>query len=498
MRRSPLLFAALLWLGMQHGIVGAAPVVIGSKRFTESYVLGEIAKRSLQDAGFTVDHRQGMGGTIILWEALSSGAISAYPEYTGTISEEILKVKGKMSQDTMRAELAKFKIGMGGELGFNNTYALTMRRDRAQQLGISKISDLKQHPELRVGVTHEFLKRQDGWQPLSRRYGLRMKSVRGIDHALGYAALAKNEIDLKDAYSTDAKIAENNLVVLQDDLNFFPQYKAVFLYRLDTPSQAITALRKLEGTLDESRMIRLNAEAERTKNYALAAAVYFGEGARQQAEQDSEPFWPQLMRWTGRHLMLVGVSLALAILIGIPLGIWAGRPGVASQLILGVTGVIQTIPSLALLALLVPVPFLGISPLTAIIALFLYGLLPIVRNTATGLQDIPTPVRESAAALGLEPGAQLTKIFLPMASRTILAGIKTSAIINVGTATIAALIGAGGLGEPIISGLNLNDHATILQGAIPAAILAVLVQWLFDFLDRLLIPRGLRLQHHGQ
>jgi osmoprotectant transport system permease protein len=154
---------------------------------------------------------------------------------------------------------------------------------------------------------------------------------------------------------------------------------------------------------------------------------------------------------------------------------------------------VQTIPSLALLALLVPVPFFGISARTAIAALFLYGLLPIVRNTATGLQDIAQPIRESAIALGLSRAAQLRQIFLPIASRTILAGIKTSAVINIGTATLAALIGAGGLGEPIISGLNLNDHATILQGAIPAAVLALAVQWSFDLLDRFLIPRGLRL-----
>ena len=163
------------------------------------------------------------------------------------------------------------------------------------------------------------------------------------------------------------------------------------------------------------------------------------------------------------------------------------------EIILGITGVVQTIPSLALLALLVSIPVLGIGPQTAIIALFLYGLLPIVRNTASGLQDIPRPIRESAQALGLEPRAQLTKVFLPLASRSILAGIKTSAVINVGTATLAALIGAGGLGEPIISGLNLNDGTLILEGALPAAFLAILVQTAFGFLDRLLIPKGLRL-----
>src|SRR5262245_41399467 len=465
-------------------------IVVGSKKFTESYVLGEIAKTALQNTGFTVEHKQGMGGTIILWQALRGGEIALYPEYTGTITEEILKTKQPSSTDEMRALLRQEGVGMTGELGFNNTYALIMRRDRAAKLGIRKISDLRSHPELSVGVTHEFLDRQDGWAPLSVRYGLQMHNVRGIDHALGYAALASGSIEVKDAYSTDAKIAENNLIVLDDDLHFFPQYKAVFLYRLGIAQDAVAALEKLAGTLDETRMTRLNAEAERIKNYALAAALYFGE----KPERVDGELTGKIGRWTWRHLELVGASLSLAILAGIPLGIRASRPGPVSDFILAASGVIQTIPSLALLALLVPLPFFGISPLTAIFALFLYSLLPIVRNTATGLQDIPTAVRESAAALGLEPRAQLWKVFLPLASRTILAGVKTSAIIDVGTATLAALIGVGGLGEPIISGLNLNDYRTILQGAIPAALLALLVQFVFDGLDRVIIPKGLRLK----
>jgi osmoprotectant transport system permease protein len=468
----------------------AERIVVGSKKFTESYVLGEIAKTTLQKAGFAAEVRQGMGGTIILWQALQGGEITLYPEYTGTIAEEILKTKQPLGTDQMGALLRQRGVGMTGELGFNNTYALVMRRDRAAQLGLRKISNLRDHPDLNIGLTHEFLDRQDGWTPLSARYGLQMRNVRGIDHALGYAALANGSIDLKDAYSTDARIAENDLVVLDDDLHFFPQYKAVFLYRLDMDSRAVAALEKLVGTLDEARMTRLNSEAERTKDYALAAALYFG----QKSVSPSNDLIGKIGGWTLRHLELVGASLFLGIIAGIPLGIRASRPGPVSNFILATSGVIQTIPSLALLALLVPLPFFGISPVTAVFALFLYSLLPIVRNTATGLQDIPTAVRESAAALGLEPRAQLWKVFLPLASRTILAGVKTSAIINVGTATLAALIGVGGLGEPIISGLNLNDSSTILQGAIPAALLALLVQFFFDGLDRVFVPKGLRLK----
>lgn len=491
-----LIYCMLFLIGASTA--GAEQAVVGSKVFTESYVLGEISKKAIENAGVTCEHKQGMGGTIILWEALKQGAITAYPDYTGTIREEILKLNKGVTVDELRAELGRQGIGMTRELGFNNTYALVMNRKRAEELHIRKISDLRKHPDLRLGLNHEFLKRQDGWEPLARRYGLEMKDVRGIDHMLGYTALANGSMDLKEAYSTDAKIAENNLVVLEDDLDFFPAYKAVFLYRLDADPRVIAALKKLEGTLNEELMMKLNAEAERTKDYSFAAALYFGDRSHAGSMEHSKQLARNIAHWTARHLVLVGVSLLCAIVVGIPLGIWASKPGIVSHLIIGSTGLIQTIPALALLALLIPIPFLGIHPITAIVALFLYSLLPIVRNTAAGLQDIPTPLRESAAALGLEPGAQLRKIFLPMASRAILAGIKTSAIINVGAATLAALIGAGGLGEPIISGLNLNDHATILEGAIPAAVLALLVQYLFDFLDRFLIPKGLRLEGAGR
>lgn len=470
----------------------AADVAIGSKKFTESYVLGEIAKRILTDAGLSAEHRQGMGGTIILWEALRGGQIDAYPEYAGTIATEILKSDSRVSVDQIRDSLEKRGVGMTNPLGFNNTYALVMRRSEAQRLGIRTISDLQRYPELKFGLTHEFLERQDGWRPLRQRYALPQQNVVGIDHALGYSALANGSIAVKDAYSTDAKIEQNDLVVLEDDLHFFPKYDAVFLFRSSTRPDAIAALRRLEGTLDERRIIHLNAEAERTKNYARAADLYFERSAGSpNALNDSFP--RKLAGWTLRHLQLAGFSLLLSIIVGIPLGILASRGGAVGHVILGFAGVVQTIPSLALLALLVPLPFFGISLRTAIAALFLYGLLPIVRNTATGLQDIPRSLRESAVALGLSPVARLWEVYLPMASRSILSGIKTSAVINIGTATLAALIGAGGLGEPIISGLNLNDHVTILEGAIPAAMLALLVQWSFDLLDRVLIPKGLRL-----
>ena len=467
-------------------------VRIGSKKFTESYVLGEIARAKLKAAGFDVNHKQGMGGTLILWTALKSGAIDVYPDYTGTIREEILKSPEAASVEALRDALKKFDVGITEPLGFENTYALVMLREKADSLAINRISDLGDHPDLVVGLNHEFLNRTDGWKPLSKHYDLAMTDVRGIDHTLGYIALEAGEIDVKEAYSTDAKISKYDLKVLEDDLDFFPEYEAVYLYRLALDQQVIDKLKKMVGTLSQNEMIRLNLLAEKTSSYKVAA-IEFLTGNTSMTDNSFADLARNLARWTLRHLYLVTVSMIAAILAGIPLGIRAARHGLLRQMILGTTGMIFTIPSLALLALLVPVPGLGISSRTAIIALFLYSLLPIIRNTSEGLRSIPRSVRDPAEALGLSEMTCLVKVYLPMCSRTILAGIKTATVINIGTATLAALIGAGGLGEPIISGLNLNNHTVILQGALPAALLALGVQALFDAADKYLIPRGLTL-----
>src|SRR5437764_3291011 len=259
-----------------------------------------------------------MGGTIILWEALRGGGIDVYPEYTGTIAEEMLKLPGA-SIAQIRNALSAPRVAMTDYLGFNNTYALVMRRHQADRLGIKTISDLRAHPELKFGLTHELLERRDGWRPLSERYRLAPSQVLGIDHALGYAALAKGEIDVKDAYSTDAKIGDYGLVTLIDDLHFFPQYKAVFLYRKTLAPQVSHALNDLSNSIDEARMIRLNSEAERTKNYAAAGQQFFG-ATDNVSPFVSETFRSKLLRWVTRHLQLAGISLLLAIIVGLPLG----------------------------------------------------------------------------------------------------------------------------------------------------------------------------------
>lgn len=475
----------------------ANPIVVGSKAFTESYILGDLAKSLLTKAGIKdVEHKVGMGKTIILWQALSSGSIDVYPEYAGTIASETLKLKGPWDLARLRTELGKVGIGITDPLGFQNTYALVMKMAKAESLGISKISDLLNHPDLPVGPTLEFLGRKDGWNPLAARYGLHMTSVKGIEHALGYKALDSGDIAVKDAYSTDAAIADNDLIALKDDLEFFPKYQAVFLYRLSLPDAGVKALQSVSGKIDESMMIRINSEAEKTKDHELAAthleaAIFPKSSAATAAPETPKNPWLELVPFAWQHLGLVGISMVFAILIGIPLGIAASRPGWLANVVLSLAGLIQTIPSLALFAVLVPV--LGTQPRTAILALFLYSLLPIVRNTATGIAGISPALRESAEALGLPPLARLLKVELPLALPTILAGIKTSAVINVGTAAIAAFIGAGGLGQPIQTGLSLSDTPLIVRSAIVTAALALIVQLAFDLVERWAVPKGLRL-----
>lgn len=472
-------------------------LVVGSKRFTESYILGEIVAQMAAAAGQPVRHRRGMGNTAILFQALKAGEIHVYPDYTGTIARELLKSE-RTDLDALNSGLHATGLGVAVRLGFDNTYALAMLEAEAQRLGVRRIGDLSAHPQLKPGLSHEFLQRSDGWPGLQRAYGLQQRAT-GLDHGLAYEALVARQIDIMDIYATDAKIAKYALRVLDDERHFFPEYAAVLVYRLDVPRRfprAWAALTKLDGRIDARAMIAMNAQAELAGKPFAEIAQAFLAGGMGAATEAAHGFWghlfgPDLAGLTAQHLLLVFASLALAVALGVPLGVWAARSPTAAQPILAIVGTIQTLPSLALLAFLIPL--LGmIGTVPALIALFLYALLPIVRNTTSGLQDIAPSVRESAIALGLPAGVRLRRIELPLASRAILAGVKTAAIINVGTATIAAFIGAGGYGERIVTGLALNDHAVLLAGAVPAAALALLMHGLFELLDRWLVPRAVR------
>ncbi len=484
MKKALPLLALLLALPVQ-----ADALRIGSKRFTESYILGEALRRAVEGTG-PVEHRPGLGNTGIVFAALKAGSIDLYPEYTGTIAKEILKLDGNPGLDRINRALAPQGLGVAVRLGFNNSYALAMREDRAQALAIRTLSDLARHPGLKLGLSQEFIGREDGWPGLKAAYKMPYATPSGLDHGLAYEAIAAGRIDVMDIYSTDAKIERFNLRVLEDDRKYFPGYEAVLLYRIDVPKrfpEAWRALEKLEGRIDERRMIRMNAAAEiEGRSFAEAAALIDAEGGSRRAARRnffSALFGPDFLRLTGEHLLLVFASLAASIALGVPLGVAAAKVPKTEQAILGTVGVIQTIPSLALFAFLIALTgTIGTWP--ALIALFLYALLPIVRNTCTGLTGIVRGMRQAAMALGLKPRDRLWLIEVPLALPSILAGIKTSAVINVGTATIAAFIGAGGYGERIASGLALNDNVTLLAGAIPAAALALLIQGVFELCER--------------
>jgi osmoprotectant transport system permease protein len=455
-------------------------IVVGSKQFTESVIVGEIAAQALQASGAAASHRRELGGTRVLWEALRAGQIDVYPEYTGTISEEILP-----GERDLPAALEGMGIRMGRPIGFEDNYAIGIRRDIAERLGLRTISDLSRHPELRLGFSNEFMRRRDGWPRLHEVYGLAETGVRGLQHEVAYRGLLDGAIEATDLYSTDAEIRAGALTVLADDRRAFPRYEAVFLFRKGLPPEAQRVLSSVR--IDQQQMIAMNARAriDRVPEQRIAADFL---GVR---PTESEGLPRRILRRTGEHLFLVAISLAAAIVLSIPLGILAFRRARAGQAVLAFAGALQTIPSLALLVFMIPL--LGIGAAPAIVALFLYSLLPIIRGTHSGLAGIAPELRESAHALGLPPRAVLVRVELPLASRAILSGIKTAAVINVGTATLGALIGAGGYGQPILTGIRLADTALILEGALPAAALALLAQALFDLLERLLVPRGLRL-----
>jgi osmoprotectant transport system permease protein len=287
--------------------------------------------------------------------------------------------------------------------------------------------------------------------------------------------------------------------VLRDDRGFFPRYDAVLLMRQSLPETARRALAQLQGRLDEATMIALNAEAEiDRKPFAEVARRFLARqaAAAPSAVSSATPvpaasrpgfverlFAPDLPRLLAEHLALVFGSLALAVAVGVPLGVWAQARPRAGALLRGAVGLLQTVPSLALLAVLVAL--LGrIGFVPALLALFAYALLPIVGNTIAGLAAVPAGLVQAAQALGLSRRDVRRHVMLPLALPVLLAGVTTAAVINVGTATVAAFVGAGGLGERIVAGLAVNDPAQMLAGALPAALLAVLVQAGFGLLER--------------
>ncbi|HEU4699550.1 MAG TPA: glycine betaine ABC transporter substrate-binding protein [Gemmatimonadales bacterium] len=518
-----LLAAMSAGLAPQAPPAPARPVVVASKPFAESYLLAEMFAQLLEARGYAVDRRPGLGATEVAFGALRAGAIDVYPEYTGTGLIAILGERPAADPAAVYARVAaafreRWGIRWLPPLGFENTYAIAVRRATAERYGLRTLSDLARvGGALTAGLTPDFVGRADGLPGLARAYGLRFEAVRPLVPAVKYQALAEGAVDVIDGYSTDGQIARYDLVVLADDRHFFPAYEAAALVGADlarTSPGAALALTELSGRLDVRRMRELNrrVEVDREPVAAVARDALAGLGlaglglaggarapAASRAASQSRP--PSLLaymlerrallaRLTLRHLLLVAGSLAAGIALALPLGLLLARVPRPAGAVLGAVGLLQTIPSLALLAFMLPL--LGIGVVPALVALFLYSLYPILRNTYAGVRAADPVAAEAALSLGMTPGQVLRWVRLPLAAPVIMAGIRTAAVIGVGTATLAALIGAGGLGDPIVAGLALADARMILSGAIPAALLALVVDAGLGWMERRVTPRGVR------
>lgn len=464
---------------------------VGAKHFNEGYILSEMISLILEDGGYAVERKFNLGGTAVSFEALRNNAIDIYPEYTGTIASEILKQDQPLTLQEIKEKLKENKLEISDPYGFNNTYALLIDSALSQKHAIKKISDLSRHPDLTLGLSYEFLKRKDGWENLAQLYELPHKPS-ALEHGLAYQAILDHKIDLTDAYSTDGEIEKYHLVLLEDDLKFFPQYQAVSFYTNTLPPEAKKILSRLTSSISEGEMQQLNAMAlfEKLSHRDIAYNFLVEKGLIVKRDNVTRTDLSVILEKTWVHLKLTFIALLASILIAIPLGVLIYKHPYVSKIVIYLTGILQTIPSIALLALMIPL--FGIGTMPAVIALFLYALLPILRNTVVGLVTVDPTLKKVGTSIGLNNWSLLRLIEFPLAMPMILTGIRTAAVINVGTATLAAFIGAGGLGEFIVTGLALNNVSLILMGAIPSAILAILIELVFECVEWMCVPKHLR------
>ncbi len=460
-------------------------VRVSSKVFTEGYVLAEIISQHLENRGMDVDRNFGLQDRIA-YASLLSESTDMYIDYSGTLAKVELKAQAKMTFDEVASAFKEKGVLFFSPFGFSNTYALAMKRSFAEEKGIKKISDLK-GKDLRVAFSPGFAERNDGWSSIKNAYGIDFK-YEIIDHGLLYKAVSSNAMDLVDVYSTDAKIGKNDMVLLEDDLNVFPAYEAAIVARVDLSPKVVQHLKDLENTIDTDLMMKMNGKVEFDKmTFCKVASDFLFEKGLAKEERDcgGRIDVAEIMQQTWETLYLTFVALFGAILVSIPLGIILYRVDLKwlTQPVLGLSGILQTIPSLALLFFMIPV-FQQTGPLPAIVGLFLYSILPILRNTMTALTSVDRKLVEVGVGIGLTRNQVLGQVELPIAAPVILAGVRTAAVISVGTATFAAFIGAGGLGESIVQGLTMNDNMLMLQGVIPASILAITIELMFEFIEK--------------
>ncbi|MEA2765094.1 MAG: osmoprotectant transport system substrate-binding protein opuBD, partial [Gemmatimonadaceae bacterium] len=429
-------------------------VVVASKPFGESYLLCEMFAQLLESRGLTVDRRPGLGATEIAFGALRAGAIDVYPEYTGTgliailhdsLPDSVMADPRAVFTHVARRFSEQFQVRWLPPLGFQNTYAIAVTRATANKYHLRTLSDLaRESPHLTAGFTADFIGRNDGLVGLARVYGLRPRAVRPLAPAVKYQALASGAVDVIDGYSTDGLLARYNLVTLVDDRHFFPPYEAAALVTERLQSQmpaAVATLTLLSGRLDENTMRRLNrrVEVDREDVRVVAAdelkalgLVGGAQAVRTAAGSQRSGFagfarylWDRRvsLAWlTLRHLLLVGLALLAAVVVAIPLGLFLERTRRLAEPTIGALGVLQTIPSIALLAFMIPLLGVGVAP--ALVALWLYALYPIARGTYTGVRDADPDAVAAAEALGTTPVQRLLWVRLPLAAPVIMAGVR--------------------------------------------------------------------------
>lgn len=516
-RRLALAMAIALLFGARTIAQDRAPIVVASKPFGESYLLAEMFAQVLEARGIAVTRMRGLGSTEIVFSALRSGSVDVYPEYTGTgliavlhdtLAPGDLADPRKVFAHVSGAFASRYGVRWLPPLGFENTFAIAVKKDTAAKYRLRTLSDLaRESAQLNAGFTADFIDRPDGLAGLARVYEIKLATVKPLLPALKYEALAGGAVDVIDGFSTDGLLERYQLVVLEDDRRFFPPYEAAALLGTRAAGRAdvVSALTQLSGRLGEPAMRSFNRRIEVDGEDVSAVAASALQSLSLTSHQSPSATTPSavgggigsymwarratLARLTLRHLWLVAVALAAATLVAVPVGLALERlRSIAGPTLAGL-GVLQTIPSIALLAFMVPM--LGIGAVPALVALWLYALFPIARGTYTGVRDADPGAVEAAEALGMTPGQRLLKVRLPLAAPVIMAGVRTAAVITVGATTLAAFIGAGGLGEPIVTGLAIADTRMVLSGALPAAVLAVIVDATLGILERQVRPAHL-------
>lgn len=481
-----------------------SPVTIGGKVFTEQSILVDLLAQLLEDHQIAVIKKKNLGGTLVAFEALKKNDLDIYVEYSGTSYHSIFKQKDILSQEEtfnfLKKEFSKNNIYSFPSLGFSNSYALVSKINNPY----NQISDLKiDSKKYSIAFEHELLTRPDGFPEFSKTYDLEFKKVSSMNVGLMYQAVHQGQVDFGIGYTTDGRNKAFEMKIIKDDLRFFPQYFASILVH-EKALKAYPELKKilsgLNNKISAEEMTEMNYLVDVKKMSPLKVTRNFLQKKKliKSSENNldimSENYLIKnsalLFSKLKEHLYICIYALLFTFFFGFIFGIAAYWNQRIKQFVFILVNIFQTVPSLALFGFLIP--FLGIGFKPSLIALVMYALLPLVHNVYTGLSEVDKDIIQSFKAIGMNRWQILTKIQIPMALPTLSAGLRTSTVIIIGTATIAAFIGAGGLGELIFQGISSMDHRLILLGAIPAALLALIADFLIYSLCRFLTSQGIK------